>query len=128
MTKDAGYVAGASMVPIPVPPCSRFNRPRIGIYAPDHERRFLFKFKTTRHGRRLHASDAWRSSAGGARLYSPETGRVSAAVVSRSARREPSPVIRGAQEREQVAAEDVAGVVRVDDHERRAHRSSAPDL
>lgn len=57
-TERAGYRAGASIVPVPVRPFSVFNWPRTGIYLDDDERRF--KFKITPHGRKLHASHAWR--------------------------------------------------------------------
>jgi len=56
-TRNAGYCAGASIVPVPVRPFSVFSWPRTGVYRNDDERRFLFKI--TPYGRRLHASDAW---------------------------------------------------------------------
>ena len=56
-TKQVGYSAGASIVPVPVRPFSIFNWPRTGVYLGDEQRRF--RFKITRRGRRLHASGAW---------------------------------------------------------------------
>jgi peptidoglycan/xylan/chitin deacetylase (PgdA/CDA1 family) len=58
-TKSAGYLAAASIVPVPVRPFSSFNWPRTGIYLGDHRRRFSFKI--TRPGRMLHSSDMWRT-------------------------------------------------------------------